>query len=165
VLVDEKKVPWEEAWTITVATFGYTNHTLLAEALEKWPVSLFEHLLPRHLQIIYEINHRFLRQVQIAYPFDNERLGRMSIVEEGKEKFVRMAQVVGIADAAGEGFLRWLRELKARIGIPAGLQAAGVDRRELERLSSLAFQDSCHQNNPRPVQEQDFRRIYSESLA
>ena len=76
-----------------------------------------------------------------------------------------MAQVVGLEDESGEGFLVWLRELKARIGIPAGLKAAGVDRGELDRLSQLAFQDSCHQNNPRPVQEQDFRRIYSESLA
>ena len=86
-------------------------------------------------------------------------------LESSAEKFVRMAQVVGIADATGEGFLRWLRELKARIGIPAGLKAAGVDRRELERLSSLAFQDSCHQNNPRPCREDDFRQIYTAAFA
>ena len=68
VLVDEKRLHWDEAWDITQATFGYTNHTLLPEAMEKWPASLFERLLPRHLEIIYEINHRFLRQVQIRYP-------------------------------------------------------------------------------------------------
>jgi len=103
VLVDEKKVPWEEAWEITTATFGYTNHTLLAEALEKWPVSLFEHLLPRHLQIIYEINHRFLRQVQIAWPFDSERVGRMSLIEENKEKYVRMAHLAVIGSHSVNG--------------------------------------------------------------
>ncbi|MBL8949989.1 MAG: glycogen/starch/alpha-glucan phosphorylase [Myxococcaceae bacterium] len=103
VLVDEKRVPWEEAWAITTATFGYTNHTLLAEALEKWPVSLFEHLLPRHLQVIYEINHRFLRQVQIAWPFDNDRVGRMSIIEEGKEKYVRMAHLAVIGSHSVNG--------------------------------------------------------------
>ena len=77
----------------------------------------------------------------------------------------RVAQVVGLEDESGEGFLRWLRELKARIGIPADLKAAGVSRAELDRLSDLAFQDTCHLNNPRPVRQDDFRRIYSESLA
>src|SRR5262249_5950688 len=84
VLVDDHRLPWEDAWNTTVAVFGYTNHTLLPEALERWPVSLLERLLPRHLQIIYEINHRFLRQVQIRYPFDSQKLGRLSIVEEGQ---------------------------------------------------------------------------------
>jgi alcohol dehydrogenase class IV len=81
------------------------------------------------------------------------------------EKFERMAQVAGIEDQSGEGFLRWLRELKARIGIPAGLKAAGVDRAELDRLSKLAFQDSCHQNNPRSCREDDFRQIYTAAFA
>ncbi len=103
VLMDEKRIPWDEAWDITTKTFGYTNHTLLAEALEKWPVPLFERLLPRHLQIIYEINQRFLRQVQIRWPFDNERMERMSLIEEGKEKQVRMAHlaVVGAHSVNG----------------------------------------------------------------
>jgi starch phosphorylase len=103
VLVDDKRVPWDEAWNITSNTFGYTNHTLLPEALEKWPVTLFERLLPRHLQIIYEINQRHLRAVQIKWPFDNERLGRMSLIEEGKEKEVRMAYlaVVGAHSVNG----------------------------------------------------------------
>jgi starch phosphorylase len=91
VLVDENHVSWEAAWEITVATFGYTNHTLLAEALEKWSVALFERLLPRHLQIIYEINRRFLRQVSIRFPGDDARLHRMSLIEEGPERKVRMA--------------------------------------------------------------------------
>ncbi len=103
VLIDEKRVPWDEAWDITQKTFGYTNHTLLAEALEKWPVTLFERLLPRHLLIIYEINQRFLRHVQIRYPFDSERLGRMSLIEEGKEKMVRMAHLAVVGSHSING--------------------------------------------------------------
>lgn len=93
VLVDENDLPWEKAWDITQATFGYTNHTLLPEALEQWPVSLFEYVLPRHLQIIYEINHRFLDQVALARPEDGERLRRMSIIAEGEQKYVRMGHL------------------------------------------------------------------------
>ncbi|MEW6430516.1 MAG: glycogen/starch/alpha-glucan phosphorylase [Myxococcota bacterium] len=103
VLVDEKRVPWDEAWTLTQATFGYTNHTLLPEALEKWPVSLFERLLPRHLQIIYEINQRHLRQVQIQWPFDAERLARMSLIEEGRERMVRMAYLAVVGSHSVNG--------------------------------------------------------------
>ncbi len=103
VLMDEKRVPWDEAWDITTKTFGYTNHTLLAEALEKWPVPLFERLLPRHLQIIYEVNQRFLRQVQIRWPFDNDRASRMSLIEEGKEKQVRMAHLAVVGSHSVNG--------------------------------------------------------------
>jgi alcohol dehydrogenase class IV len=116
------------------------------------------HSCAHALSTVADLHHGFANGVMIdsALRFN---------LESSAEKFVRMAQVVGLEDQTGEGFLVWLRELKARIGIPAGLKAAGVDRTELDRLSKLAFQDSCHQNNPRPVQEQDFRRIYSESLA
>jgi starch phosphorylase len=103
VLIDEKRVNWDKAWEMTVATFGYTNHTLLSEALERWPVSLFERLLPRHLQIIYEINHRFLRQVQLRYPFDAARLARMSLVEEGHEKTIRMAHLAVVGSHSVNG--------------------------------------------------------------
>ncbi len=103
VLLDEKKVPWDEAWAVTQSTFGYTNHTLLPEALERWPVSLFERLLPRHLQIIYELNTRHLRQVQIRWPFDAERMGRMSMIEEAKEKHVRMAYLAVVGSHSVNG--------------------------------------------------------------
>jgi starch phosphorylase len=93
VLIDENDLPWEQAWEITQATFGYTNHTLLPEALEQWPVSLFEYVLPRHLQIIYEINRRFLEQVAMAWPEDAERRQRMSIITEGAQKHVRMGHL------------------------------------------------------------------------
>ena len=93
ILVDEKDLAWEEAWEITQATFGYTNHTLAPEALEKWPVPLLESVLPRHLQIIYEINRRFLEETAVAYPGDRERLKRMSLIEEATPKQVRMANL------------------------------------------------------------------------
>jgi glycogen phosphorylase len=103
ILVDEKDLEWEEAWTITQATFGYTNHTLAPEALEKWPVPLFETVLPRHLQIIYEINHRFLDRVSVAYPGDVERIRRMSIIEESAPGQVRMANLAMVGSHSING--------------------------------------------------------------
>ncbi len=91
LLVDEESLDWDRAWEITRAALGYTNHTLLPEALEKWSVPLFEKVLPRHLQIIYEINRRFLEEVSIRFPGDVARLRDMSIVEEGETKQIRMA--------------------------------------------------------------------------
>jgi starch phosphorylase len=93
VFVDEYDLPWDTAWEITQATLGYTNHTLLPEAMERWPVALFEYVLPRHLQIIYDINLRFLEHVAAVWPGDLERLQRMSLIEEGEQKHVRMAHL------------------------------------------------------------------------
>ncbi|MDP1708608.1 MAG: glycogen/starch/alpha-glucan phosphorylase [Gammaproteobacteria bacterium] len=93
LLVDKYHVAWEQAWDITQRTFSYTNHTLLPEALETWPVDLFEVMLPRHLQIIYEINHHFLKQVIHKYPGDLELLRRVSLVQEGGKRCVRMAHL------------------------------------------------------------------------
>jgi starch phosphorylase len=93
IRVDHEGLDWDIAWDITVKTFGYTNHTILPEALEQWPVSLIERVLPRHTQIIYEINRRFLDGIRKAYPNDNARLARMSIIEEGPEKRVRMSNL------------------------------------------------------------------------
>ncbi|MDF2692901.1 MAG: hypothetical protein K0S65_1284 [Labilithrix sp.] len=103
VLVDIERVPWERAWEITVATLGYTNHTLLAEALEKWPVAMFERLLPRHLGIIYELNRRFVRSVMARFPGDDARVRRMSIIEEGAEKKVCMAHLAVAGSHAVNG--------------------------------------------------------------
>lgn len=91
LLMDEHNLEWAEAWAITSRTMAYTNHTLLPEALEKWPVRLFRRLLPRLLDIIFEINARFLKQVAQRWPGDAERLARMSIIEENHEQMVRMA--------------------------------------------------------------------------
>lgn len=93
LLVDIYDQPWDQAWKITTETFGYTNHTILPEALEKWPVSMMQSVLPRHMNIIFEINSRFLKDVSKRFPNDNARMGRMSLIEEGGEKQVRMANL------------------------------------------------------------------------
>jgi starch phosphorylase len=93
ILVDERDLGWDAAWQITQSTMAYTNHTLLPEALEKWPVSLLERVVPRHLQIIYEINRRFLERVAVVWPGDTGRLQRMSLVDDSDPKQVRMAHL------------------------------------------------------------------------
>jgi starch phosphorylase len=96
LLVDEHAMDWDTAWRVTQNTFAYTNHTLLPEALEKWPVGLFGNLLPRHLEIIYEINRRFLEEVRARFPGDDARLARMSLIDEGGERYVRMANLATV---------------------------------------------------------------------
>ncbi|MEB3289410.1 MAG: glycogen/starch/alpha-glucan phosphorylase [Leptolyngbya sp.] len=97
LLLDEHGLDWTLAWEITQKTFAYTNHTLLPEALEKWPISLFGKLLPRHLEIIYEINRRFLELVRMRFPKDAARLARMSLIDEGGERYVRMANLACVS--------------------------------------------------------------------
>jgi starch phosphorylase len=96
LLVDIHLIPWEQAWEITQATFGYTNHTLLPEALEKWPLPLFASLLPRHLEIIYEINRRFLDEVRARFPGDADRVRRLSLIDEADQKYIRMAHLAAL---------------------------------------------------------------------
>ena len=103
ILVDERRLDWDDAWAITVATFGYTNHTLLPEALEKWPLGLFRDSLPRHLEIIYEINSRFLDEVRAHFPGDVDRVRRMSIIGEEGGQTVRMAYLATVGSHAING--------------------------------------------------------------
>lgn len=103
ILLDEKHLDWDEAWTITVASFGYTNHTLLPEALETWPLAMFADFLPRHLEIVYEINRRFLDEVRARFPGDDERVKRMSLIGEEGEKSVRMAYLATVGSHAING--------------------------------------------------------------
>ena len=103
LLLDIYKLSWADAWTITTQVFAYTNHTLMPEALEKWSVSLFEELLPRHLQIIYEINAKFLEVVWTKWPGEMERVARMSIIQEGNEKMVRMGYLSVIGSHSVNG--------------------------------------------------------------
>jgi glycogen phosphorylase len=111
LLVDEHGMDWEPAWRITRETLAYTNHTLLPEALEKWPLSLFQSLLPRHLEIIYEINRRFLDDVRAKYPGDVDRVRRMSLIDESGEKYVRMANLATVGSHAVNGVARLHTEL------------------------------------------------------
>ncbi len=103
LFIDEHKMTWDEAWSLTQRSFGYTNHTLLPEALERWPLSLFESLLPRHLEIIYEINFRFLEDIRKKFPGDKERLQRMSLIDESGERFIRMANLACLGSYAING--------------------------------------------------------------
>jgi len=103
ILIDVEHLTWDQAWSIVVQTCAYTNHTVLPEALERWPVSLMENLLPRHLLIIYEINARFLAEVEQRYPGDKERMGRMSLVEEAGGKQVNMAHLCIVGSHAVNG--------------------------------------------------------------
>lgn len=103
ILIDEEGLPWAQAWSITSRTFGYTCHTLLPEALEKWPVGLFEHVLPRHLEIIYDINQHFLTELQTLYPGDTARISRMSLIEEYPVRSVRMANLATVGSFAVNG--------------------------------------------------------------
>ena len=103
ILIDEEGLDWNKAWDITRRSTGYTNHTILPEALEKWPVAMMERLLPRHLQIIYEINGRFLQQISALYPGDIKRLQRMSLIDEGGERYVRMANMCLVSTSSVNG--------------------------------------------------------------
>ncbi len=103
ILVDREQLSWDEAWEITVETFGYTNHTLLPEALEEWPIGLFSEVLPRHTQIIFEINDRFLQSVRRRHPGDNDRLRRMSLVAEDGDRRIRMSHLAIVGSHAVNG--------------------------------------------------------------
>jgi starch phosphorylase len=103
LLIDENGMDWETAWDITRNTFGYTNHTLLPEALEKWPVNLFAGLFPRHMEIIFEINRRFLEEVKNRFPEDAGRIARMSLIDESGERYVRMAHLACVGSHAING--------------------------------------------------------------
>ena len=110
-LIDDHDLGWAQAWEITQATLAYTNHTLLPEALEKWSLPLFEYVLPRHLDIIYEINHRFLQKVTTIWPGDLERMRRISIIEEGEPKHVRMAHLAIVGSHSVNGVSRLHSEM------------------------------------------------------
>ncbi len=114
LLVDEHGMEWSQAWSITEKTFAYTNHTLLPEALERWPLSMFGAFLPRHLEIIYEINSRFLDDVRIKFPDDLDRLSRMSLIDESGERYVRMANLACIGSFAINGVAALHTELLQR---------------------------------------------------
>ncbi len=103
ILLDQAHLGWDDAWDLTVRTLAYTNHTLLPEALETWPIALFEIGLPRHLEIIYEVNRRFLNDVRARYPGDEHRVQRVSLIEESPERRVRMAHLAVVGSHSTNG--------------------------------------------------------------
>lgn len=103
LLIDEHQMDWNKAWQVTQKTFCYTNHTIMSEALEKWPLKLFASILPRHLEIIFEINKRFLDKVRAEFPGDNERVRRVSLIDESGERFVRMANLACVGSHSING--------------------------------------------------------------
>jgi glycogen phosphorylase len=103
ILLDDAHLGWDQAWDLTKKTLGYTNHTLLPEALEKWPVAWFERLLPRHLELIYEINRRLLDEVRVRFPGDEKRVQRVSLVEEGSQRKIRMANLAIVGSHSTNG--------------------------------------------------------------
>lgn len=111
LLMDDHAMPWEAAWEITRNTFAYTNHTLLPEALEKWPIVLFQSLLPRHMEIIFEINRRFLDEVRRRFPGDDARVSRMSLIDEAGERYVRMAHLACVGSFSINGVAKLHSEL------------------------------------------------------
>jgi glycogen phosphorylase len=111
LLIDHEGLGWDQSWDITTAATGYTNHTILPEALEKWPVDILGRLLPRHLQIIYEINAKFMRDVASRYPLDVDRMRRMSIIEEGDQKHIRMAHLAIVGSCSVNGVAKLHSEL------------------------------------------------------
>ena len=114
LLVDAHGLPWEPAWEVTRKTLAYTNHTLLPEALEKWPVPLFGALLPRHLEIVYEINRRFLDEVRLRFPGDEGRVERLSLIDEGGQRHVRMAHLASVGSHRINGVAALHTELLQR---------------------------------------------------
>ncbi|MBV8632515.1 MAG: glycogen/starch/alpha-glucan phosphorylase [Silvibacterium sp.] len=117
ILLDEANLCWDEAWDITQRTLAYTNHTLLPEALEKWPVQWFQDLLPRQLEIIYEINRRFLRTVRDRYPGDEARVERVSLIEEKPERKVRMANLAIVGTHSTNGVAALHTELLRKLTV------------------------------------------------
>ncbi len=103
LLHDEYAMPWDKAWSIVTRTFAYTNHTLLPEALEKWSVGLFQKVVPRHLQLIFEINKRFLEQVDAKWPGDTKMKQHLSLIEEGSMQMVRMAHLAVVGGHSVNG--------------------------------------------------------------
>jgi starch phosphorylase len=118
ILLDEAKLGWDEAWDLTQRTLAYTNHTLLPEALEKWPLPWFEMMLPRQLEIIFEINRRFLDDVRVRFPGDDRRVARVSLVEEGQPKQIRMAHLAIVGSHSTNGVAAIHSELLERTVVP-----------------------------------------------
>ena len=146
LLVDEHGLSWAESWQITTGVFSYTNHTLLPEALETWPVAMFERLLPRHLQIIYLINRDFLQSVETRYPGDDERRRRLSIIDDGGDRRVRMAHLAVIGSHRVNGVAQLHSDLM-RMHVFSGFADMYPDR-FINVTNGIAVRRWLKQSNP-----------------
>ncbi|HSZ07728.1 MAG TPA: glycogen/starch/alpha-glucan phosphorylase [Steroidobacteraceae bacterium] len=146
LLVDDHGLSWEESWEITNGVFSYTNHTLLPEALETWPVSMFERLLPRHLEIIYLVNGNFLRLVESAFPGDQQRLRTLSIIDDGAERRVRMAHLAIVGCHKINGVAQLHSDLMRR-NVFAGFSEMYPDR-FINVTNGIAVRRWLKQSNP-----------------
>ena len=146
LLVDDHGLSWEESWEITNGVFSYTNHTLLPEALESWPVSMFERLLPRHLEIIYLVNGNFLRLVESAFPGDQQRLQTLSIIDDGAERRVRMAPLAMVGCHKINGVAQLHSDLMRR-HVFAGFSEMYPDR-FINVTNGIAVRRWLKQSNP-----------------
>ncbi|QQK47106.1 Phosphorylase [Penicillium digitatum] len=148
ILIDKEGLEWDEAWSIVIKTFGYTNHTVLPEALEKWSVPLMQNLLPRHLQIIYEINLFFLQSVEKRFPNDREILSRVSIIEESHPKMVRMAYLAIIGSHKVNGVAELHSDLLKTTLFKDFVKIYGPDR-FTNVTNGITPRRWLHQANPR----------------
>jgi glycogen phosphorylase len=146
LLIDEHGLTWAESWQITTGVFSYTNHTLLPEALETWPVTMFERLLPRHLQIIYLINRDFLHAVETRYPGDDERRRRLSIIDDGGDRRVRMAHLAVIGSHRVNGVAQLHSDLM-RMHVFSGFADLYPDR-FINVTNGIAVRRWLKQSNP-----------------
>ncbi|PKS09104.1 hypothetical protein jhhlp_003718 [Lomentospora prolificans] len=148
ILTDLEGLPWDDAWNIVTSTFGYTNHTVLPEALEKWPVGLVQHLLPRHLQIIYDINLFFLQSVEKAFPNDCDLLRRVSIIEESQPKMVCMAHLAIVGSHKVNGVAELHSDLIRTTIFKDFVTIFGVDK-FTNVTNGITPRRWLHQANPR----------------
>lgn len=148
VLVDQECLEWDEAWTITTKTFGYTNHTVMSEALERWPVPLVQNLLPRHLQIIYDINLQFLQQIEKKFPGDRDLLRRVSIIEESEPKMVRMGYLAIVGSHKVNGVAELHSELLRQTLFKDFVKIYGPDK-FTNVTNGITPRRWLHQANPR----------------
>ena len=160
LLVDERHLDWDEAWAITVATFGYTNHTLLPEALETWPLAMFGEFLPRHLEIIYEINRRFLDEVRARFPGDEERVRRMSLIGEDGGKSVRMAHLATVGQPRHQRRRRAaLRTVQSQCAQGLLRDVAGAVQQQDQRRDAASLPGAGQPWAARTARRHDRRRL------
>jgi starch phosphorylase len=126
--VDEERIDWDTAWDIVTRTYSYTNHTVLPEALEKWPVNMMQDLLPRHMMIIFAINLYFLQRVEKQYPGNREKLQRMSIIEEGNPQHVRMAYLAVVGSHCINGVAALHSELVQNVLLKEFVEFFGKEK-------------------------------------